>query len=66
MKDLPSTATSVAFLLLPTWLDWLPAAWQALLMLLGGIVLGLTAYNKYLDAMIKRKDLLAPKSEENQ
>lgn len=57
MKDAATTATSAVFLFLPAWLNWLPAAWQVIVMFLGGVVLFFTAYNKYLDAMQKRRDL---------
>ena len=57
MKDAATAATSAVFLFLPAWLHWLPAAWQVLVMILGGVVLFFTAYNKYLDAMMKRNDL---------
>lgn len=64
MKDTATTAASAVFLLNSAWLHWLPLVWQLLLGVLGGVVLALTAYNKWLDAKLKKKDLFEQKEED--
>ena len=64
MKDTATTAASAVFLLNDLWLHWLPFAWQIVLGGLGGVVLALTAYNKWLDSKLKKKNLNASDIEE--
>lgn len=57
MKEFPLLSASAAFLLNDFWIHWLPLGWQFVIGGLGGVVLALTAYNKWLDAKLKMKDL---------
>ena len=64
MKETTLLSASAAFLLNEFWIHWLPLGWQLMVGGLGGVVLALTAYNKWLDAKLKMKDLNAPPEKE--
>lgn len=64
MKETATTAGSAVFLFNWAWLDWLPMGWSLTVTVLGGIVLGLTAANKFYDLQIKRQQLHEHKAHE--
>lgn len=53
---IPTTTGGVA-LVFPFWADWFVAGWQVLIAIMGGIVLALTVYNKWLEIKKNRRDL---------
>lgn len=57
MKETSITTGSAVSLFMPLWLDWLPVLWQFLISVVAGIVLFLTAYNKFLEIKLRRKEL---------
>ena len=66
MKEAATTAGSAVFLFNWAWLDWLPIGWSLTVTVLGGIVLALTAVNKFYDLQIKRQQLHEHKMHEQE
>lgn len=57
LRDTVDTATGVTGVTLPLWIAWVPVAWQGIIAVLGGLMLLLTLYNKFLELRIKQKEL---------
>lgn len=57
MKDLNAWLQGGVGLSFPAWGQYLMTGWQVLIGLMGGVVLALTIYNKYLEVKQRRRDL---------
>jgi hypothetical protein len=57
LKDaVPATVATTA-ISFPVWFDWIDAAWQPTVAVLGMAVLVLTIYTKILDIRLKQREL---------
>lgn len=57
MKDISAYAQGGVAVTFPAWGQFLTSSWQVMVALMGAIVLGLTIYNKILEAKQRRRDL---------
>lgn len=57
LKDMSTWSLGVSSITFPAWGQILAEGWQLLIGFMGAVVLGLTIYNKILEAKQRRRDL---------